>query len=49
MAPFAVADSHPQYAMSLMDTEALLDTLDGSCEFPRFEGADAGRHRLGRK
>lgn len=36
MAPFAVSDSHPQYAMSLMDTEALLDTLDGSCDFPRL-------------
>ncbi len=34
MAPFAVSDSHAQYAMSLMDTEALLDTLDGSCDFP---------------
>ena len=37
MAPFAVSDSHPQYAMSLMDTEALLDTLDGSCDFPRLK------------
>ena len=36
LAPFAVIDSHPQYAMSLMDTEALLDTLDGACEFPRL-------------
>lgn len=36
MAPFVVSDSHPQYAMSLMDTEALLDTLDGSCDFPRL-------------
>ena len=34
MAPLAVIDSYPQYAMSLMDTEALLDTLDGSCDFP---------------
>lgn len=34
MAPFAVSNSHPQYAMSLMDAEALLDTLDGSCAFP---------------
>jgi hypothetical protein len=37
LAPFAVIDSHPQYAMSLMDTEALLDTLDGSCDFPRLK------------
>jgi hypothetical protein len=37
MLPFAVIDSHPQYAMSLMDAEALLDTLDGSCEFPRLK------------
>ncbi|MEJ2379265.1 MAG: hypothetical protein P8Y71_29040, partial [Pseudolabrys sp.] len=36
MAPFAVGGSHAQYAMSLMDTEALLDTLDGSCDFPRL-------------
>jgi hypothetical protein len=36
MAPFAVGDSHAQYAMSLMDSEALLDTLDGSCDFPRL-------------
>jgi hypothetical protein len=35
--PFAVIDSRPQYAMSLMDAEALLDTLDGSCEFPRLK------------
>ena len=33
LAPFAVIDSYPQYAMSLMDAEALLDTLDGSCNF----------------
>ena len=33
MLPFAVMGSYPQYAMSLMDSEALLDTLDGSCEF----------------
>jgi hypothetical protein len=34
LAPFTAAESFPQYAMSLMDAEALLDTLDGSCEFP---------------
>ena len=34
--PLVVADSHPQYAMSLMDTEALLDTLDGACDFPHL-------------
>lgn len=35
--PFVVAESRPQYAMSLMDAEALLDTLDGSCAFPQLE------------
>lgn len=35
--PFAVIESYPQYAMSLMDAEALIDTLDGSCEFPRLK------------
>ena len=34
LAAFAVIDSIPQYAMSLMDAESLLDTLDGSCAFP---------------
>ena len=34
MAAFAVIHSVPQYAMSLMDAESLLDTLDGSCNFP---------------
>lgn len=34
---FAVADTYPQYAMSLMDAEALIDTLDGSCSFPRLK------------
>jgi hypothetical protein len=34
LAPFGVIDSHPQYAVSLMDAESLLDTLDGSCDFP---------------
>ena len=29
-------DSHAQYSMSLMDAEALLDTLDRSCAFPRL-------------
>jgi hypothetical protein len=36
LAPFAVIDSHAQYSMSLMDAEALLDTLDGSCALPRL-------------
>ena len=36
LAPLAVIDSYPQYAMSLMDAEALLDTLDGSCDFPQL-------------
>lgn len=31
---FAAAKPHPQYSMSLMDAEALLDTLDGTCSFP---------------
>ena len=31
---YSVVDSFPQYAMSLMDAEALLDTLDGTCSFP---------------
>ena len=29
--PFVTAPARPQYSMSLMDAEALLDTLDGSC------------------
>jgi hypothetical protein len=33
---FVVAKSFAQYSMSLMDAEALLDTLDGSCSFPRL-------------
>ena len=37
LAPFAVAQSRPQYAMSLMDAEALVDTLDGSCDFPELK------------
>jgi hypothetical protein len=37
LAPLVAAESFPQYAMSLMDAEALLDTLDGSCEFPRLK------------
>ena len=37
LSPFVVALSRPQYAMSLMDAEALLDTLDGSCTFPELE------------
>jgi len=32
--PLAVGASYPQYAMSMMDTESLLDTLDGTCSFP---------------
>jgi len=34
LAPFAVTASYPQYAMNLMDAEALIDTLDGSCALP---------------
>jgi hypothetical protein len=37
LAAFAVIDSFPQYSMSLMDAEALLDTLDGSCAFPALK------------
>jgi hypothetical protein len=36
-ATLAVSDSFPQYAMSLMDAECLLDMLDGSCDFPRLK------------
>jgi len=36
LAPLAVIDSFPQYAMSLMDAEALIDTLDGTCDLPRL-------------
>jgi hypothetical protein len=32
-----VSASYPQYSMSLMDAEALIDTLDGSCAFPEFK------------
>ncbi len=32
--PYVTSQTHPQYSMSLMDSEALLDTLDGSCSFP---------------
>lgn len=31
---YSIIKSFPQYAMSLMDAEALLDALDGSCSFP---------------
>ena len=37
LATFAVIETYPQYSMSLMDAECLLDTLDGSCEFPRLK------------
>lgn len=36
MLPIVAAPPHPQYAMSLMDSELLIDTLDGSCEFPEL-------------
>lgn len=32
--PFVTAPTHPQYSMSMMDSEALLDTLDNSCDYP---------------
>ncbi|MDH5636963.1 MAG: hypothetical protein OEZ04_00560 [Nitrospinota bacterium] len=34
--PYVAGPTHPQYSMSLMDSEPLLDTLDGSCEFPEL-------------
>ena len=34
---FAVGPIQPQYSMNLMDAEALLDTLDGSCSLPELE------------
>ena len=36
LAGYAVNGSRPQYAMSLMDAEALLPTHDGSCAFPEL-------------
>ncbi len=36
LAPLVVGHCRPQYAMSLLDAEALLDTLDGSCVFPEL-------------
>jgi len=35
--PYVVASTHPQYSMSLMDAEALLDTLDNSCSYPKLK------------
>jgi hypothetical protein len=35
--PFMVIDRHPQYSLNLTDAEALIDTLDGSCDFPRLK------------
>ncbi len=35
--PIIVGRVQPQYAMNMMDAEALLDTLDGSCSFPTLE------------
>lgn len=37
MAPLAIDANRPQYAMNLMDAEALLDTLDGSCALPELK------------
>ncbi len=34
--PIVVGDTHPQYSMNMMDAESLLETLDGSCEFPEL-------------
>ncbi len=35
--PFVINKIHPQYSMSLMDSEVLLDTLDGSCAYPELK------------
>lgn len=35
--PLLAATPRPQYSMSLMDAEALLDTVDGSSSFPELE------------
>ncbi|MBI5413954.1 hypothetical protein HZA38_00355 [Candidatus Peregrinibacteria bacterium] len=35
--PYVVVPPHPQYSMNMMDAESLLDTLDGSCEFPELK------------
>ncbi len=37
LAPLVVGESRPQYAMSLMDSESLIDTLDGSCTLPDLD------------
>lgn len=34
--PLVVGKSHLQYSMNMMDAEVLLDTLDGSCDFPKL-------------
>jgi hypothetical protein len=34
--PIVVGESYPQYSMNMMDAESLLDTLDGSCDFPKL-------------
>ena len=34
--PIVVGETHPQYAMSMIDTESHLDTLDGSCDFTKL-------------
>ena len=39
--PLVARRSHPQYAMSLMDAELLVDTLDGSCAFPALRAQTA--------
>jgi hypothetical protein len=36
MLPIVVGETHPQYSMNMMDAESLLDTLDGSCDFPEL-------------
>ncbi len=45
MAPLAVTANRPQYAMNLMDAEALIDTLDGSCAFPELRRQTAAAIR----
>lgn len=45
MAPLAVTANRPQYAMNLMDAEALIDTLDGSCTLPELRQQTAAAIR----
>jgi len=35
--PYVTAPTHPQYSMSMMDSEVLLDSLDDSCDYPELK------------